>query len=53
MENIGDPGQGKLCPCSLGEHNDSVFKEILKMPEDEIKELTEQKITGGDRYVWA
>ena len=40
-------------PCRLGEHNDYVFREIIGMSEEEIMELTEEKIIGGDRYMWA
>jgi crotonobetainyl-CoA:carnitine CoA-transferase CaiB-like acyl-CoA transferase len=40
-------------PCTMGEHNEYVFKEVLGMSEEEIATLTEEKVIGGDRYVWA
>jgi crotonobetainyl-CoA:carnitine CoA-transferase CaiB-like acyl-CoA transferase len=40
-------------PCTMGEHNTYVFKEVIAMSEKEISTLTEEKVIGGDRYVWA
>jgi len=36
-------------PC-LGEHNDYVFREVLRMSEEEIAELEREKIIGGNAY---
>lgn len=47
------PSKVTLPPCDLGEHNEYVFKEILGLSDAEIEKLTNEKIIGGDRYVWA
>jgi benzylsuccinate CoA-transferase BbsF subunit len=49
----GTPMGCRMPPCKLGEHNDYVFRDLLKMTEEEISELGKEKVIGGDRYVWA
>jgi crotonobetainyl-CoA:carnitine CoA-transferase CaiB-like acyl-CoA transferase len=39
-------------PPRMGEDNDYVFRNVIKMSEEEISELTEKKIIGGDTYTW-
>jgi crotonobetainyl-CoA:carnitine CoA-transferase CaiB-like acyl-CoA transferase len=47
------PPRVKNPPCRMGEHNDYVFREVIGMSEEEISELSEDKIIGGNRYEWA
>jgi len=47
------PGKVQSPPPPMGEHNDYVFRELLQMSPEEIEQLTEAKIIGGDRYEWA
>ena len=37
-------------PC-LGEHNDYVFKEVTGLSDEEIAELENEQMIGGDEYV--
>ena len=39
-------------PPLLGEDNDYVFRDVIKLSEDEISELTSQKVIGGEEYIW-
>jgi crotonobetainyl-CoA:carnitine CoA-transferase CaiB-like acyl-CoA transferase len=47
------PCSYRLPPCRLGEHNDYVFREVIGLSEEEITRLQEEKIIGGERYLWA
>lgn len=47
------PCSYRLPPCRLGEHNDYVFKEVIGLSNAEIAQLEEEKIIGGERYLWA
>ncbi len=38
-------------PCCLGEHNEYVFKEVIGMSGEEIAELEEKQVIGGDAYI--
>jgi len=43
MSSEGPQGNYEQPPC-LGEYNDYVFRELLKMPEEEIAQLEEEQV---------
>jgi crotonobetainyl-CoA:carnitine CoA-transferase CaiB-like acyl-CoA transferase len=40
----------RIPPCSLGEHNEYVFKDIIGMTDEEITRLEKAEIIGGNAY---
>jgi len=40
-------------PCSLGEDNDYVYREVIGLAEDEITRLEKKKVIGDLAYDWA
>jgi len=40
-------------PCSLGEDNDYVYREVMKLTDEEIAHLEDEGIIGDLTYDWA
>lgn len=46
------PSKVSRPPCRLGEHNNYVFRDVIGMTQNEISELMNEKVIGGNRYYW-
>jgi len=40
-------------PCALGEDNDYVYREVIKLTDEEIADLVNKKVIGDLSYEWA